>query len=100
MRQPSAEPILALGPELVLAIEDAGTPAAPDQLRDAGVPVAPVPDSHTPEGVQATNDSVAEARAGEAAGGALDRLEKRRVGKEVGSLVRACEDAENNKKIK
>src|SRR3546814_6319543 len=71
MRQLSAEPILALGPELVLAIEDAGPPAALDQLRDAGVPVATVPDSYTPEGVLAKIDSVAAALGVAAAGEAL-----------------------------
>jgi len=71
MRQLSAEPILALGPELVLAIEDAGPPAALDQLRDAGVPVVVVPDDYSPEGVLAKIDMVAAALGVEAAGRAL-----------------------------
>src|SRR3546814_7708663 len=61
MRQLSAEPILALGPALVLAIEDAGPVTALDQLRDAGVPVVMVPETHTPEGVLAKIDTVAAA---------------------------------------
>jgi len=61
MRQLSAEPIIALGPELVLAAEDAGPPAALDQLRDAGVPVVMVPDDYTPEGVLEKIDIVATA---------------------------------------
>mgnify|MGYP001793582770 CR=1 FL=1 len=71
MRQLSAEPILALGPELVLAIEDSGPPAALDQLRDAGVPVVIVPDPYTPEGVLAKIDMVATALGVEEKGRAL-----------------------------
>ncbi|MGF1632152.1 MAG: hemin ABC transporter substrate-binding protein [Kiloniellaceae bacterium] len=71
MRQLSAEPIIALGPELVLAIEDSGPDTALDQLRDAGVPVVIVPDSHTPEGVLEKIDLVAAALGAEAAGRAL-----------------------------
>jgi len=71
MRQLSAEPILALGPDLVLAIEDAGPPAALDQLRDAGVPVVVVPDDYTPEGVLEKIDMVAAALGVEEAGRAL-----------------------------
>lgn len=51
MRQLSAESILALDPQLVLAIEDSGPLTALDQLRDAGVPVVQVPDSPSPRGV-------------------------------------------------
>ncbi len=51
MRQLSAEPILALDPQFVLAIEDSGPLTALDQLRDAGVPVVQVPDSPSPRGV-------------------------------------------------
>mgnify|MGYP000318434711 CR=1 FL=1 len=68
MRQLSAEPILALGPELVLAIEDAGPPAALDQIRDAGVPVVLVPDDFTPEGVLDKIDLVSAALGVEAKG--------------------------------
>lgn len=71
LRQLSAEPILALGPELVLAAEDAGPPAALDQLRDAGVTVVTVPEDYTPEGVLAKIDTVAAALGVEAAGKAL-----------------------------
>jgi iron complex transport system substrate-binding protein len=51
MRQLAAEPILALAPSLILAIEDSGPPAVLDQLRETGVPLVIVPDDHTPEGV-------------------------------------------------
>ncbi len=71
MRQLSAEPILALGPDLVLAIEDAGPPAALAQLRDAGVSVVIVPDDPSPEGVLAKIDLVAAALDLEAAGRGL-----------------------------
>ncbi len=51
MRQLSAEPILALAPSLVLAIEDSGPPAVLDQLREAGVQVVLVPDDPSPQGI-------------------------------------------------
>ena len=73
MRQLSAEPIIALGPELVLAIEDSGPDTALDQLRDAGVPVVIVPDSHTPRGVLEKIDLIAAALGAEAAGAELHR---------------------------
>lgn len=71
MRQLSAEPILALGPDLVLAIEDSGPPAALDQIRDAGVPVVVVPDSYSPEGVLEKIGMIATALDAEAEGRAL-----------------------------
>lgn len=71
LRQLSAEPILALGPALVLAAEDAGPPAALDQLRDAGVAVVTVPEDYTPEGVLRKIEIVAAALGVEAAGKAL-----------------------------
>lgn len=61
MRQLSAEPILGLGPTLVLAEADAGPPASLDQLREAGVAVLTVADEHSPEGVYAKIESVAAA---------------------------------------
>lgn len=51
MRRLGAEPILALEPTLVLAVEDAGPPDALEQLREAGVPVVLVPDESSPAGV-------------------------------------------------
>lgn len=71
MRQLSAEPILALGPDLVLAIEDSGPPAALDQIRDAGVPVVVVPDSYSPEGVLEKIGMIATALDAEEKGRAL-----------------------------
>jgi iron complex transport system substrate-binding protein len=71
MRQLSAEPILALGPDLVLAIADSGPAAALQQIRDAGVPVVTVPDDYTPEGVLEKIDIVAAALGVEAKGRAL-----------------------------
>jgi iron complex transport system substrate-binding protein len=71
MRQLSAEPILALGPDLVLAIADSGPPAALEQIRDAGVPVVTVADDYTPEGVLEKIDVIAAALGVEAKGQAL-----------------------------
>jgi iron complex transport system substrate-binding protein len=51
MRRLSAEPILSLEPDIVLAAADAGPPEALAQLRAAGVEVVEVPDSPSPAGV-------------------------------------------------
>jgi iron complex transport system substrate-binding protein len=51
MRRLSAEPILSLEPDIVLAAADAGPPEALAQLRAAGVKVVEVPDTPSPAGV-------------------------------------------------
>lgn len=51
MRRLSAEPILALRPDLVLAIEHSGPPATLDQLRAAGVRVEVIADVPTVAGI-------------------------------------------------
>lgn len=51
MRQLSTEPILALEPTLVLAIEDAGPPEVLAQLKQARVPVVMISDIPDPSGV-------------------------------------------------
>ncbi|MGM0561450.1 MAG: heme/hemin ABC transporter substrate-binding protein [Pseudomonadota bacterium] len=51
LRALSAEPILALKPDLVLALEEAGPPEALAHLRSAGVRVEIVPNDPTPAGV-------------------------------------------------
>ncbi len=51
MRRLAAEPILAMAPSLVLAVEDSGPPAVLDQLREAGLQVVVVPDEPTPQGI-------------------------------------------------
>lgn len=61
MRQLAAEPILALRPSLVLAVEDSGPPAVLDQLRAAGVRLVEVPDPPSIDGVLQKIAVVAEA---------------------------------------
>ena len=51
MRRLSAEPILSLDPELVLATADAGPASALEHLRSAGVEVVDIPDAPSPAGV-------------------------------------------------
>jgi len=51
MRQLAAEPILAMQPSLVLAVEDSGPPTVLDQIRSAGVPLIVVPDPPSIDGV-------------------------------------------------
>ena len=61
MRQLAAEPILALEPSLVLAVEDAGPVVVLDQLREAGVAVVTVPDEPSYPGVIDKITRIAEA---------------------------------------
>lgn len=61
MRQLAAEPILALRPSLVLAVQDSGPPAVLDQLRAAGVRLVVVPDPPSIDGVLQKIAVVAEA---------------------------------------
>jgi len=51
MRRLAAEPILALDPDLLLMVEDAGPPEVIAQLHDTGVPIVAVPDAHSIDGV-------------------------------------------------
>ncbi len=71
VRSLAAEPIIAMGADLVLAEADAGPPAVLQQMRDAGVAVTLVPDEATPEGVAAKIRAVAEATETEEPGESL-----------------------------
>jgi iron complex transport system substrate-binding protein len=51
VRQLSAEGVLSLRPQRVLATADAGPPQVLEQLREAGVRIEHLPVSHTPDGV-------------------------------------------------
>jgi iron complex transport system substrate-binding protein len=51
MRRLAAEPILALDPDLLLLVEDAGPPEVIAQLHGTGVPIVMVPDSPSIDGV-------------------------------------------------
>lgn len=53
VRQLSAEGVLALRPDLILATHDAGPPAVMSQLRDAGVRIDVLPVSRTPADIEA-----------------------------------------------
>lgn len=61
MRQLSAEPIIALAPDLVIAAADAGPPVVLEQLREAGIAVTRVPGEPSPEGVVDKITAVADA---------------------------------------
>ncbi|MGX1197024.1 heme/hemin ABC transporter substrate-binding protein [Parvibaculum sp. MBR-TMA-1.3b-4.2] len=50
-RQLSAEPVIALGPDLILAAEGAGPDTALEQISATGVRVVHVPESHSAAGV-------------------------------------------------
>lgn len=60
MRRLSAEPILALEPDHILAIADAGPEPVLDQLRDAGVKITTIDDVPSPEGIVAKIEDVAQ----------------------------------------
>lgn len=95
MRRLSAEPILALAPTLVLAIEDAGPEAALEQLRAAGVRVVAIADDPTPAGVLDKVRAVAAALGREPAGEALAaRLEA-----EFAALASAVETLPGRPKV-
>ena len=51
----SAEPVLALGPSLIIGNEETGPPEVVQQLRDAGVPILLLPDNND---VQAARDLI------------------------------------------
>lgn len=53
VRQLSAEGVLALRPDLILATHDAGPPTAMEQIRGAGVRIESLPVSRTPDDIEA-----------------------------------------------
>lgn len=95
MRRLSAEPIIALAPDLVIAEGDAGPPAVLDQLRSAGIDLVVAPDDPSPEGLLAKVRLVAEAIGREAEGAALAaRLEA-----EIDALRGAVAEAASRPRI-
>lgn len=71
MRALSAEGVLAVEPDLVLALEGAGPPPAIAVLAQASVPMIEVAEEHSPEGVAGKIATVAAALGREEAGKAL-----------------------------
>lgn len=71
IRALSAEGVLSLAPDLIIAEGDAGPPETVDVLRAAGVPFVLAPEAATPEGVVAKVQAVAEALAMPKEGAAL-----------------------------
>ena len=51
MRTLSAEPVLSMAPDLILAVEDAGPPEVLKQIRSAGVRVRIIPDEPSIQGI-------------------------------------------------
>ena len=51
MRALSAEPVLSVNPDIILAVDDAGPPEVLEQLQAAGVRVLTIPDDPSIEGV-------------------------------------------------
>lgn len=77
IRTLSAEPILALAPDLILAEPAAGPPVALTQIRDAGVALHVIPDEPTPQGVLTKIEAVADALGVPESGTALAARVKR-----------------------
>ncbi len=71
MRRLAAEPILALDPDLMILVEDAGPPEIIAQLRETGIPLVTVPDEPSIAGVRDKVLTVAEALGEAEAGAAL-----------------------------
>ena len=89
MRALGTEPILALTPDLVLAMVDAGPPSVFEQLAEAGTPVVRIPDEPTLQGVLSKVDTVAEAL-GEPARGAALRARLESEFRALGELPRTA----------
>jgi iron complex transport system substrate-binding protein len=68
MRTLAAEPIVALSPDLVIAVDHAGPKKILDQIAAAGVPVVIVSDEPTAEGASEKIEEVAKAVGAEAKG--------------------------------
>ena len=76
-RQLSAEPIIAMNPDLVLAADGAGPDTAMEQIRSTGIAVVHVPETHSAEGVVEKVRVVAKALGREERGKVLaDKIEE------------------------
>ncbi|WP_282605991.1 hemin ABC transporter substrate-binding protein [Pelagibius sp. Alg239-R121] len=95
MRQLAAEPILAMGPSLILAVEDSGPPAVLEQLRDAGQQIVLVPDDPTPQGISNKIRLIADAMAVSEKGLALSR----KVESDLKHLKQAVADVGTRPKV-
>lgn len=73
MRALSAEGVAALHPDLVLLSDNAGPPAAIEQMRGLGIPLKLVPDRPTPEGLADKIRTVGTALGKENEAGAMAR---------------------------
>lgn len=91
-RTVAAEGVLALRPTLVLATDEAGPPAAIEQIRAAGVRVALAPSEHSVAGAQAKVRAVA---------AALDKAaEGERLAGEIARQAAAAQAAVESRKTK
>ena len=95
MRAIAAEPVLATGPDLILAVADAGPPQALEQLKQSGVAVTAVPDEPSLAGVAAKIRVVSSALGVADAGEALVR----RVEAEAESLRRQIAASQGRPKV-
>lgn len=91
----SAEGLLSLAPDLILATDGAGPPEVLRQIRSAGVEVRRIPDTPTPEGLAEKIRAVALALAVEAAGEQLIR----RVGSELEQLAARLDRIEERPRV-
>jgi len=87
MRALAAEALLALEPDHIIAVADAGPPRVLAQLRAAGTPMTIVPDEPSPDGVVDKISTVARVLGVEAAGRALARRFERELAQVRGALA-------------
>ncbi|EXJ16454.1 Periplasmic hemin-binding protein [Imhoffiella purpurea] len=94
-RRLSAEGLLSLSPDLILATEDAGPPEVLNQVRSAGVEVRLIPDAATPEGLNEKIEAVAEALDAQDSGQDLIA----RVGRQLERIARAVGEVERPPRV-
>ncbi|MBK1630441.1 hypothetical protein CKO31_06715 [Thiohalocapsa halophila] len=91
----SAEGLLSLSPEVVLATDDAGPPEVLEQVTRAGVPIRSIPDTPTVAGLHRKIDAVAELRDAEAA---AERL-RARIDRRLGAVEAATAEAARRPRV-
>lgn len=91
----SAEGLLSLSPEVVLATDDAGPPEVLEQVTRAGVPIRSIPDTPTVAGLHRKIGAVAELLDAEAA---AERL-RARIDRRLGAVEAATAEAARRPRV-
>jgi iron complex transport system substrate-binding protein len=91
----SAEGLLSLSPEVVLATDDAGPPEVLEQVTRAGVPIRTIPDTPTVAGLHRKIGAVAELLDAEAV---AERL-RERIDRRLGAVAAATAEAAHRPRV-